>query len=79
MTFVTIAYIGGIGSIPGAVIAGLISAGGPVFNLLSSNASVNSYQTLIGGLGVVLTAILNPDGIALLFVANFHQPARRFG
>ena len=77
VTFVTIAYIGGIGSIPGAVIAGLISAGGPVFNLLSSNASVNSYQTLIGGLGVVLTAILNPDGIAPAFNADFHRLMRR--
>ena len=71
VTFVTTAYIGGIGSIAGAVIAGLISAGGPVFELFSTSASVDRYQVLIAGLGVVLTAILNPDGIAPEFNKNY--------
>jgi sulfate-transporting ATPase len=74
VTFVTVAYIGGIGSITGALIAGMISAGGPVFNLLSSNNAVNKYQLLISGVGVILTAILNPDGVAPAFAEN----ARRF-
>jgi ABC-type branched-subunit amino acid transport system ATPase component/ABC-type branched-subunit amino acid transport system permease subunit len=64
ITFVATAYIGGIASLPGAVIAGLISAGGPVFTLFASSASVEPYQLLIAGLGVIITAIGNPDGIA---------------
>ena len=64
VTFVATAYIGGIASLPGAVIAGLISAGGPVFALFASSASVEPYQLLISGLGVIITAIGNPDGIA---------------
>jgi ABC-type branched-subunit amino acid transport system permease subunit/ABC-type branched-subunit amino acid transport system ATPase component len=71
VTFVTTAYIGGIGSIAGAVIAGLISAGGPVFELFSSSASVDRYQALIAGVGVVLTAVLNPDGVAPEFNKNY--------
>ena len=71
VTFVTTAYIGGIGSIAGAVIAGLISAGGPVFELFASNASVDRYQALIAGAGVVLTAVLNPDGVAPEFNKNY--------
>jgi ABC-type branched-subunit amino acid transport system ATPase component/branched-subunit amino acid ABC-type transport system permease component len=64
VTFVATAYIGGIGSLSGAVIAGLISAGGPIFNLFASSASIDPYQLLISGLGVIITAIGNPDGIA---------------
>jgi ABC-type branched-subunit amino acid transport system ATPase component/branched-subunit amino acid ABC-type transport system permease component len=64
VTFVATAYIGGIASLPGAVIAGLISAGGPVFGLFASSASIEPYQLLISGLGVIVTAIGNPDGIA---------------
>jgi ABC-type branched-subunit amino acid transport system permease subunit/ABC-type branched-subunit amino acid transport system ATPase component len=71
VTFVTTAYIGGIGSIAGAVIAGIISSGGPVFELFSSSASVDRYQALIAGAGVVLTAVLNPDGVAPEFNKNY--------
>jgi ABC-type branched-subunit amino acid transport system permease subunit/ABC-type branched-subunit amino acid transport system ATPase component len=78
VTFVTIAYIGGIGSIAGAVIAGLISSGGPLFELFSSSASVDRYQQLIAGVGVVLTAILNPDGIAPEFNRKYHAFLRRW-
>jgi ABC-type branched-subunit amino acid transport system permease subunit/ABC-type branched-subunit amino acid transport system ATPase component len=71
VTFVTTAYIGGIGSIAGAVIAGIISAGGPVFQLFASSPSVSGYQALIAGAGVVLTAVLNPDGVAPEFNKNY--------
>jgi sulfate-transporting ATPase len=71
VTFVTTAYIGGIGSIAGAVIAGIISPGGPVFELFASSASVDRYQALIAGAGVVLTAVLNPDGVAPEFNKNY--------
>jgi ABC-type branched-subunit amino acid transport system ATPase component len=74
---VTTAYIGGIGSIAGAVIAGLISAGGPLFELFSSSASVDRYQALIAGAGVVLTAVLNPDGVAPEFNKNYKALMRR--
>ena len=77
VTFVTTAYIGGIGSIAGAVIAGVISAGGPVFNVFASNQSISKYQVLIAGVGVVLTAILNPDGMAPAFNEMYKRVTRR--
>ncbi|HEX9623068.1 MAG TPA: branched-chain amino acid ABC transporter permease/ATP-binding protein [Streptosporangiaceae bacterium] len=77
VTFVTTAYIGGIGSIAGAVIAGIISPGGPVFELFSSSASVDRYQALIAGAGVVLTAVLNPDGVAPETNKNYKALMRR--
>ncbi|MFE4956024.1 ATP-binding cassette domain-containing protein [Streptomyces sp. NPDC056653] len=78
VTFVTTAYIGGIGSIAGAVVAGLLSAGGPLFALFSSSASVDRYQALIAGVGVVLTAVLNPDGIAPEFNRNYKAVLARW-
>lgn len=60
-----IAYLGGIGTVSGAVVGGVLCTGGLVFFGLSQVASgFQSYQALIGGLGLVLTAVLNPDGIA---------------
>jgi ABC-type branched-subunit amino acid transport system ATPase component/ABC-type branched-subunit amino acid transport system permease subunit len=78
VTFVTTAYIGGIGSIAGAVIAGLISAGGPVFELFASSPSVDRYQALIAGAGVVLTAVLNPDGVAPELNKNYKALVARW-
>jgi ABC-type branched-subunit amino acid transport system ATPase component/ABC-type branched-subunit amino acid transport system permease subunit len=77
VTFVTVAYIGGIGSIGGAVIAGLIAAGGPLFNLFASNPSVDRYQALISGVGVVLTAVVNPDGLAPYFNDQYQKVVAR--
>jgi ABC-type branched-subunit amino acid transport system ATPase component/ABC-type branched-subunit amino acid transport system permease subunit len=75
VTFVTTAYIGGIGSIAGAVIAGVISGGGPLFNLFASSETISTYQVLISGVGVVLTAILNPDGVAPAFNQMYKRVA----
>ncbi|MEV6927351.1 branched-chain amino acid ABC transporter permease/ATP-binding protein [Dactylosporangium sp. NPDC051485] len=77
IVFVTTAYIGGIASIWGAVIAGFISAGGPLFQLLSSSHAVDKFQLVIAGLGVILTAILNPDGIAPKMGADFRRLRQR--
>jgi ABC-type branched-subunit amino acid transport system permease subunit/ABC-type branched-subunit amino acid transport system ATPase component len=78
VTFVTTAYIGGIGSIAGAVIAGVISGGGPIFNLFASSETISTYQVLISGVGVVLTAILNPDGVAPAFNEMYKRVTGRW-
>ncbi|MGC0367367.1 ABC-type branched-subunit amino acid transport system permease subunit/ABC-type branched-subunit amino acid transport system ATPase component [Rhodococcus sp. 27YEA15] len=71
--FLAVAYIGGIGSIGGAIFAGLLVAGGPIFNLMSSNPQIDRYQMLIAGLGVVFTAIYNPDGLGPFNAAQFQK------
>ncbi|GAF47636.1 branched-chain amino acid ABC transporter permease/ATP-binding protein [Rhodococcus wratislaviensis] len=73
IAFITTAYIGGIGSVVGALLAGLLAAGGPFFNLLAGFASVDQFQLVIAGAGVILTAVLNPDGIAPAFGENIRQ------
>jgi ABC-type branched-subunit amino acid transport system ATPase component len=42
-----------------------------VFQLFASSPSVSGYQALIAGVGVVLTAVLNPDGVAPEFNKNY--------
>jgi branched-chain amino acid transport system permease protein len=60
------AYIGGITAVWGAVIGGLLVSGGLVSQILSdiSGADFQSYMALIGAIGLIVTAILNPEGIA---------------
>ena len=61
------AYLGGIGSVSGALVAGVIAPGGLAVALIAkgfSGDSIGTYANLVGGVGLILTAILNTDGIA---------------
>jgi branched-chain amino acid transport system permease protein len=59
------AYLGGIACISGAVSAGALVPGGIVFTVLQTVFKVPPEFTLIlGGLAVIATAILNPEGVA---------------
>ena len=60
-------YLGGISSVSGALVGSLLVAGGLVDAItgLHLNSLGPEYFTLIGGIGLVFTAILNPEGIAL--------------
>lgn len=65
LTFFAFAYLGGIACVSGAVAAGFLVANGIVFTLLTEVFDVPSEFTLIlGGLGLILTAVLNPEGVA---------------
>lgn len=64
MSFLAVAYLGGITSVGGAIAAGLIVNGGLVFTALDRWIGFGPYETLVIGLGLVLTAIVNPEGIA---------------
>ncbi len=66
ITLLTLVYIGGIASTSGALIAGLICAGGVLLTLLSGvSSSLSNDWTLITGLLLVVTAITQPDGAAV--------------
>jgi branched-chain amino acid transport system permease protein len=65
LTFLAFAYLGGISSVTGAVLGGFIVAGGISFTALQHWFHVDPrYTLLLGGLGLIVTAILNPEGIA---------------
>jgi branched-chain amino acid transport system permease protein len=65
LTFLAFAYMGGISSVTGAVVGGLLVTDGLVFTALDHWFGLSpTYAPLVGGLGLVLTVVLNPDGIA---------------
>lgn len=65
LTFLAFAYLGGITSVTGAVVGGTLVAGGLQFTALREWFGLSDqYTLLIGGLGLVVTAVLNPEGIA---------------
>ena len=65
LTWLVFAYLGGISSIGGAVIAGLFVPLGLTFVIVDRliGASGQTYQ-LVAAIGLIVTAIQNPEGIA---------------
>jgi branched-chain amino acid transport system permease protein len=65
LSFLAFAYMGGISSVEGAVIGGFLVTNGLVFTALQQWLRISpNFTMLIGGLGLVLTVVMNPDGIA---------------
>jgi len=65
LVFFAFAYLGGISSVSGALAGGMLVPGGLLFIFLQDKLGVPSEMTLVlGGAGLVLSAILNPEGIA---------------
>jgi ABC-type branched-subunit amino acid transport system permease subunit len=65
LTLVTLAYIGGIASVSGALQAGLLTSGGVFYVLLSQVGALDRYWALLTGVLLVLTIVTQPDGIAV--------------
>ncbi|WP_238014460.1 ABC transporter permease [Dactylosporangium sp. AC04546] len=66
LSVLCMAYVGGITRIGGAVIAGLIAPLGVLYTLLGTTFGLGRYYTLIAACALVVTAVLNPSGIAHL-------------
>jgi ABC-type branched-subunit amino acid transport system ATPase component/branched-subunit amino acid ABC-type transport system permease component len=64
VSFLAFAYLGGITAVSGAIIGGAFAPLGIGFVISDRLLDVGSVYTLIAGLGVILTAIFNPIGIA---------------
>jgi branched-chain amino acid transport system permease protein len=65
LTFLAFAYMGGISSVTGAVIGGLMVTNGLMFTVLDRGLGLApAFAPLVGGLGLILTVIMNPEGIA---------------
>jgi len=61
---VAVAYVGGIGRLSGALLAGCLVAGGLLFVALDNAFGLGRYQLLASGVAVVVAIVLAPDGIA---------------
>ena len=66
LAILAFAYLGGITSVWGAIIGGMMIGGGLVSQTIGnfSGDDFNAYLSIIGAIGLILTAILNPEGIA---------------
>ena len=65
LTYFAFAYLGGIASVYGAISGGLLVGGGLLFTFLAEVIGVPPEFTLIlGGIGLIFTAVRNPEGIA---------------
>ena len=69
VSFLAFAYLGGITSISGAFVAGTFAPLGLGFVLMNRVvaervAALDDYYFLVGGIGLLTTAIFNPQGIA---------------
>ena len=64
LAFFAYAYLGGIASVAGAIAGGLPVAGGLVFTFLESSLHVSKdFELMLAGLGLIITAVQNPEGI----------------
>ncbi|WP_232541809.1 branched-chain amino acid ABC transporter permease/ATP-binding protein [Nocardia bovistercoris] len=68
-----VVYVAGITSVTGAVLAGLLGAGGFVFTVLNDTFDMGAYYASISGLLLIATLIWYPDGLA----GRFHDLAAR--
>ncbi len=69
VTFLAVAYLGGITSMSGAVIGGILASGGLGFYIIDELVLKHldngiQLEGAVAGLGLILTAILNQEGIA---------------
>ncbi|MFM8483638.1 MAG: ABC transporter permease subunit [Actinomycetota bacterium] len=65
LSFLTFAYLGGIASVSGAVLAGVLAPNGLNFYFLENILHIDQrYAILIGGIGLIITAVQNPEGLA---------------
>lgn len=65
LNVIVMAYIGGIGMVSGAIIAGL-GAGGGLFSQLLAVGGLDDYHLIIAGGTLLLSVQLHPDGMASL-------------
>jgi branched-chain amino acid transport system permease protein len=64
LTAIAFAYLGGIGRLSGALASGLIVGGGLFSVALDDVLHAPQYYALIGGIGLVIAAVKQPEGIA---------------
>ncbi len=66
--FLAVTAVGGVTSVPGALVGGLLVPGGLAFTALDRLLGLGEYQNLLCGLAVVVLAVLRPGGV------TYHRP-----
>ena len=63
LSFLAVAYLGGVATISGAMVGGLLVPGGLVFTALDRVAAVGDKAMLLSALAFVVVAVLAPEGL----------------
>jgi sulfate-transporting ATPase len=66
LTLLATAYLAGVTSVSGGVLAGVLVAEGVVFTALDKWVDLGQWFGVISGVALILTLILNPEGIAVV-------------
>jgi ABC-type branched-subunit amino acid transport system ATPase component/ABC-type branched-subunit amino acid transport system permease subunit len=59
----TTVYLAGITSVSGGILAGIMASGGLLYIAIDETLSTGIWYEVISGIGLILTVILNPEGI----------------
>ncbi len=70
LSFLALAYLCGITSVAGAIIAGIFAPLGIGYVVADRAASLGTWYQFLAGIGLVLTAIFFPEGVAGAYRAN---------
>ena len=73
LSFLAFAYLGGITTVSGAIIAGTFAPLGIGFVILDRALDLGTAYQILAGIGLILTAIFNPEGIAGANRKNFEK------
>ena len=80
MLFLAFAYLGGISSVSGAVVGGIIVSGGVLTTFMSHVLGIpETYTLFLAGLGLITMAIFNPKGVAGALRDSAHAIKGRLG
>lgn len=77
LVIVTVAYVGGIGRISGALVGGALAAGGLGPTALQRLIGLGEYEILIVGVILMYSAVRHPDGISHLSHTNRERTRHR--
>ena len=78
MIFLAYAYLGGISSVSGAMVGGIIVAGGILTTVFTNWLHISEqYTLLLAGIGLIIMAIQNPKGVAGAIRDGVHMIRRR--
>ncbi|GII64861.1 hypothetical protein Skr01_49460 [Sphaerisporangium krabiense] len=75
IAFFAVAVLGGVGTVGGALVGGLLVAQGLLFHAVTTWFGIGpDYQPLFAGLAVILTVIGSPDGVAVSVAGAARRP-----
>ncbi|MDL9938081.1 branched-chain amino acid ABC transporter permease/ATP-binding protein [Gordonia sp. ABSL1-1] len=74
-----VCYLAGITCVGGAMLAGIMGAGGILFIFLDRVANIGSYYPVITGILLVITVIAQPEGIVSDIYKRLDRLRARFG